>query len=126
VDGGGKTVGGGVANLDGVFLGLELGDRADWAEDLLLHDLHVLADIAEDCGLNEVSSVTMSSTTSLDRGTGLLACLNVSHDAVELELGDLRTLEGALVVWVSNIVRECPLLESLDELIIDTLLNVNS
>ncbi len=41
VDGGGETVGRGVAEADGVVFVFELGDGADGAEDLLLHYLHV-------------------------------------------------------------------------------------
>ena len=78
VDGGGETVCAGVAELDGVLLGLELGDRADRAEDLLLHDLHVFCDVGEDGGLDEVALVTLALAASLDGGTGVLACLDVS------------------------------------------------
>ena len=41
VQGGGEAVGALVADADGVVHGLELGDGADGAEDLFLHDLHV-------------------------------------------------------------------------------------
>ena len=41
----GKTVGGAIADLDGVLFRLELGDRADRAEDFLLHNLHVFTDV---------------------------------------------------------------------------------
>jgi hypothetical protein len=77
VDGGGETVCAGVAELDGVLLGLELGDRADGAEDLLFHDLHVLCDVGEDRGLDEVALVTLALATSLNGGTGVLAGLDV-------------------------------------------------
>jgi hypothetical protein len=77
VDGGGETVRGRVAELDGVLLGLELGDRADGTEDLLLHDLHIFGDVGEDGGLDEVALVTLALAASLDGGTGVLACLDV-------------------------------------------------
>lgn len=104
VEGGSETVCGGVANLDDLFLGLELGNCAYWAENLFLLDLHVLGDVGEDGGLNEVALVTLSLATSLDSGTGLLTILNVAkspsqyrnfyrnfqqalpHDAVKLKL----------------------------------------
>ena len=77
VDGGGETVCAGVAELDGVLLGLELGDRADGAEDLLFHDLHVLCDVGENRGLDEVALVTLALAASLNGGTGVLASLDV-------------------------------------------------
>ena len=77
VHGGGEAVGGVVAELDGLLLGLELSDRADRAEDLLLHDLHVLGDVGEDGGLDEVALVALALATGLDGGTGVLAGLDV-------------------------------------------------
>lgn len=75
---GSKTVCGRVAGLDGVFLGLELGDGADGAEDFLLHDLHVISDVGEDGRLNEVADIALTLATSFDCSTGLLAFVNVT------------------------------------------------
>ena len=77
VHGGGEAVGRVVAELDGVLLGLELGDGADGAENLLLHDLHVLGHVGEDGRLDEVALVTLALTTGLDGGTSVLAGLDV-------------------------------------------------
>lgn len=77
VHGGGQAVGGVVAELDRLLLGLELADRADGAEDLLLHDLHVLGHVGEDGGLDEVALVALALAASLDGGTGVLAGLDV-------------------------------------------------
>lgn len=74
----GQTISGAVANADSILLGLELGNGADGAEDLLLHDLHVLGNVGEDGGLNEVTLVTLALATSLTGGTGALAVLNVA------------------------------------------------
>lgn len=147
VHGGGETVGGGVAHADGLLLGLELGNAADGAEDLLLHDLHVLGDVGEDGRLDEVADVTLALAAGLDGRTGLLAVFDVAgrgnvsiaftgeidggfggllHDAVELHLGDLRTLEGVGGEWVANNVLRCPLLEPLNECVVDTLLHVDA
>jgi len=78
VDGGRKTVRGAVTDADGLLLSLELGDRAHWAEDLLLDDLHVLGDVGEDRWLDEVALVTCAVTTDLDLGTCVLAGLDVA------------------------------------------------
>jgi hypothetical protein len=145
VQGGGEAVGGGVAELDGLLLGLELGDRADRAEDLLLHDLHVFCDVGEDGGLDEVALVTLALAASLDGGTGVLACLdvpgdkgqfnssvrnddkaNLLHDAVELDLGNLRALESVGGEGVANNVLLCALLELLHEVVVDALLDVDT
>ena len=79
-----KTVGGAVADLDGIFLGLELGDGADGAKDLFLHDLHVLGDVAENGGLDEVALLALALAANLDGSTGLLAVLDVANYGVSL------------------------------------------
>lgn len=78
VDSSCKTVGSAVADTDCIFLGLELGDRADGSEDLLLHDLHLLVDVGEDRRLNEVTLITLTLATDLDLGSLLLTILDVS------------------------------------------------
>lgn len=78
VNGSSKTVGGVVGNLDDLFLGLELGNAAHGAENLLLHNLHVLGDVGEDGGLDEVALVSLAVTTDLDVGTCILAGLDVA------------------------------------------------
>jgi len=83
VYGGGKTIGGAVTELDGVLLGLEFGDRADGAEDLLLHDLHVFADVGEDGGFDEVALVTFALATNFNLGALLLAVVDVAKGKCE-------------------------------------------
>lgn len=124
VDGSSKAVVGVVAELDDLLLGGELGDGADGAEDLLLHDLHVVTDVGEDGGLDEVALVTVALTTSLDSSTLLLTGLDVTHDAVILELADLGALEGLVVEGVADLVLLGALLEGRHKLVIDTLLDV--
>lgn len=78
VDSSSKTVCGVVTNADGVFLGLEFGDGADGSEDLLLHDGHVVLDVGEDGGLDEVSLVALALAASDDGGTLVLTGLDVT------------------------------------------------
>lgn len=78
VDGGRETVGGGVAETDGVLLGLELGNGADGAEDLFLHDLHVLGHVGEDGRLDEVALLPVTLAANLDLGALLLALIDVA------------------------------------------------
>lgn len=86
VDSRGKTVSGEVGRLENLLLRLELGNGADGAKDLLLHDLHVLRDIGEDGRLDEVSLVAVTLAPSHNGRARLLALVNVTHDAVVLEL----------------------------------------
>jgi hypothetical protein len=51
---------------------------------------------------------------------------NLPHDSVELELRNLRTLEGVGGKGVTDDVLLSTLLEALDELLVDALLHVNS
>lgn len=126
VDSGGKTVVGVVAKLDNLLLGGELGDSANGAENLLTHDLHVGLDVGEDGGLDEVALVAVALATDLDSSTLLLTGLDVAHDAVILKLADLGTLEGLVVEGVADLVLGSALLEGLNELVVDTLLNVDT
>ena len=79
-----KTVGGAVADFDGFFLGLELGDGADGTKDLFLHDLHVIGDVTENGGLDEVALLALALAANLDGSTGLLAVLDVANYGVSL------------------------------------------
>ena len=144
--GGREAVGGRVADLDGLLLRLEFADGADGAEDLLLHNLHVLGDVGEDGGLDEVTLVALAIAADLDlgacvfagfdvAGNSLLAARSINrgvigrcslHDAVELHLRDLRALEGVLRKWVANDVLLCPLLELLNELVVNGFLHVDT
>ena len=78
--GGSKAVGGVVANADGLGLVLELGDGADRAEDLFLHDLHVFGHVGEDGGLDEVALVAVALAADLDFGAFFLAMVDVAGD----------------------------------------------
>ncbi len=77
MDGRCKTVGGSIAKTNGILLGLELGDRADGAENLFLHDLHVFGDVGEDCWLDEVALFTVTLATDFDFGAFLLSMVDV-------------------------------------------------
>lgn len=90
VHGRGETVGGGVAEADGVGLGLELGDGADGAEDLFLHDLHVLRDVGEDGGLDEVALFAVTPAARLHFGAFLFAGVDV---AIIVLVFDLKLCE---------------------------------
>ena len=78
VHGGGQTVGSGVAKLDGFLLGGKFADGADRAEDLLLHDLHLRGDVAEDGGLDEVALVAVAPAADLDFGAFFLAGVDIA------------------------------------------------
>ena len=121
-----EAISAGVCRLENLLFRFELGDGADGAEDLFLHDLHVFRDVGEDGRLDEISLITMALTTSDDGGTLLLPLFNVAHDTVILELGDLWALEGVGCEWVADLVCKSASLESLDELVVDTRLNVNT
>ena len=143
VDGGGETVGRGVAEADGVVFRLEFGDGADGAEDFFLHYLHVFGDAGENGRLDVVAFFAVALAADFHFGSLFLTSINVytsasvhknvgaeerevlPHDTVILQLGDLRTLERVRTKWVTNNVLLRPGLESFNKLIIDTLLNIN-
>jgi hypothetical protein len=121
-----KAVGSVVGSLDDLFFCAELGNGADRAEDLLLHDLHVWLNIGEDGGLDEISLLSVSLTTDLDLGTSLLALFNITHDTVILKLRDLWALKGITLEWVANLVLLCAGLESLHKFVVDAVLDIDT
>lgn len=123
---GSKAVVGGVTHLDCFFLSLELGNRANRAEDLLLHNLHLRCNIREDSRLDEVTLCAVTLASSLDSRTLFLASINVAHNAIVLKLGDLWALEGVGEEGVANLVGQRASLELLDKLVIDAFLDVNT
>ena len=143
VDGGGEAVGRRVAEADGVVFVLELGDGADGAEDFFLHDLHVFRHAREDGRLDEVALFAVALAADFDFGALFPAGVDIAafalvcgligrwqymrglpHDAVILQLGDLRTLERVRTEWVTHNVLLRSGLERFDELVIDPLLNI--
>lgn len=112
-----------VTNANSLLFGLELLNGADGAEDFFLHDLHVLIDVGEDGGLNEVAFRTVAAASNLQLGTLLLAMVDVRHDAIILQLRDLRTLEGLGVEGVANLVLLGAGLEALNEVVVDVFLD---
>ena len=123
VNGGSKTVVSVVADLDSFFLILELLDGHDGAENLFVVNLHVLGDVGEDGGVDEVTCATNSVATNGQGSTFLLAVLDVFHDSVKLDLGDLWALEGLRVERIADLVGSGTFLETLDELVVDALLD---
>lgn len=96
---------------------------ADGSENLLLDNLHVVGDVAEDGRLDVVALGTQALTTNLDLGTSSFSFLDIAHDAVELELGDLRALEGVALERVADLVLLGTGLEALKEGVVDALLD---
>jgi len=67
-----------VSDLDCLLSGLELGDGAHWAKDLLLNNFHVLGDVTEDGWLDEVALVSLALAANFNFGAGLFAVVNVA------------------------------------------------
>jgi hypothetical protein len=126
VDSGSKTVGSSVSEGDDLVDGLELGDRSNGSEDLLLHDLHVHLNISEDSRLNEVTSLSETLSSGNDGSSLSLSGLNVSHDTLELKSGNLRSLEGVLGEGVSELVLGNTGLELFNEGVVNLLLDVDT
>lgn len=78
MNGGSEAVCCRVAETDGVFFCLELGDGADGAEDLLLHYLHVFGHAGENGRLDEVALLAVALAADLHFGAFFLAGVNVA------------------------------------------------
>ena len=123
MNGGGETVRGVVAEFDGVLLVLEFRDAADGAEDLFFDDPHVGSDVGEDGGLDEIPFFAVAFAAGDDLGAGVLAVLDVAHDPVILQLGDLGALERVGVERVADDVLAGAGLEGFDEFVVDVFLH---
>lgn len=93
---------------------------------LLSSDAHVVLNISEDCGLNEISSVSMTTTSSNELRSFLLSDFDHAQNLIELLLIDLRSLLAFGVEWTTNYTLLCPLDTSLHKLIVDALLYESS
>ena len=80
---GGQAVACLVCHLNGFFFRLECLEREDGPEDLIGINLAVGGRVEEDCRLDEVTFVALSTATRQHLGI-LLAYLQEVHDAVEL------------------------------------------
>jgi len=74
------------------FLVVELDDDADGPKDLLSHDFHVRSGVREYGGLDEVALRAVALAPDENVGAVCFTRFDVAHDAVELCLGDLRSL----------------------------------
>jgi len=124
-DTGGETVVATVGTLDGLIQGAEAHDAHDGAEDLLAGDGHIVLDIGEDGGLDEVA--------------GLLNGLSSNNAVGSLALSGLDVLPDGLLLLSRNLGAHVHILESvalgallgggdelLNELLVDALLDVDA
>ena len=77
-----KTVHRVVGQSDHVFLVFEFNDHTNGTENFFLDDLHVRGSVGENGRLDEVAFGPFTFTADLDLGTGVLARLDVAHDAL--------------------------------------------
>ena len=80
----------------------EFEDGHDRAEDFFLSDLHVVLNIGENGGLDEVAFVADTIAAGEELGFFGFAGIDVAHDFVELVLVDLRTLFGIFVEGIAD------------------------
>lgn len=81
MQGSGKIVGGLVIYADNLLLRLKLTNKVEGAEDLLLQDFHIFANVREDGELDEVALVSVALTTGLDLSTSVKDSLKNRPDS---------------------------------------------
>ena len=79
VNGGREAVGGGIADLDGILFCLEFRNGAHGPENFFLDNFHVVTDVGEDGGFDEVANVAVTFTADFDLGSCFFAGVNVSR-----------------------------------------------
>jgi len=99
---------------------LKLDDYTNRTKDFLLHDLHVRLDVREDGWVDEVTFRAEAITTSVDSGAFLSTRIDITHDAIVLDLGHLRSLIGVSTEGVSDLDGTSFLGELLQELVVDS------
>jgi len=104
-DGGSESVYAVVGLADDIFLILELDDHTNGPEDLLLDDLHIWLGFRENCWLDVITLGPNAVTAKMNGRTFILSRLNVPHDAIKLELGDLWPLVGVRSEGVADLDR---------------------
>ena len=77
-----KTVHAVVRLADDIVVVLELDHNSDWAEDLLLDDLHLSCRLREDRGLDEVALRTPAGTAEVNGRASFPSGVDVAHDAL--------------------------------------------
>jgi len=123
---GGKTVERLMSLLENILNVFEFGNSNDGSENLFLHNLHLLIDTGEDCGLNEITFFAMTFAAEFDFSTLVLSGLDVIHDSCELEFRDLWTLDCLGFEWVTDNVLLCASSKFLHEFVIDIFLDVDT
>ena len=123
---GGKTVERLMSLLENILNVFEFGNSNDGSENLFLHNLHLLIDAGEDCGLNEITFFAMTFAAEFDFRSLVLSRLDVIHDSCELEFRNLWTLDCLGFEWVADnvLLRACS--EFLYEFVIDIFLDVDT
>ena len=85
-----------LAELTGFIL--EFDDNTNRTEDLFLHNFHMRLGIGEYCGIDEVSLVSESGTTSMNSSSLLFARFNVGHDTLAVIVNYFSWCEGSYIL----------------------------
>src|SRR5262249_39802825 len=93
------------------------------AEDFLLGDLHVIGDVVEHRGLDEVALAAAAIAADEEFGAFLLAGFDEPHDAIELLLGNLRPLRGLRIEGIADLLRLGFFQNFFDKLVVDLFLD---
>src|SRR5262249_44772629 len=115
-----------VAALDYLVHIPELEDVHHRPEDFLLGDLHVVGDVVEHRGLDEVALAAAAIAADEQFGALLLAGFDEAHDAVKLLLGNLWPLRGLWVEGIADLLRPGFFQDLFDKLVVDLFLDEES
>jgi len=105
------------------FLGLELDDNPNGAKNLLLDDLHMRLDVGKDGRVDIVALRAIFIASEVASSPFLLTRLDIPHNTVKLELGDLGSLISAFSKRVPYFYRLGPFRKELQEFVVDPGLN---
>src|SRR3954447_12141352 len=121
-DAGSQAIGGTVGDPQRIGLVAELDHAHDWAEDFFLRDPHLVPDIGEHRGADEVAAVADALTAGRQKRAFLLADIDIVEDALHLLFGDDRAEGCGAVGGVADADRLRALRQPLDHLVIDSLM----
>src|SRR5262249_43746495 len=101
-DAGGEAVGGAVSDAQRIGLVLELDHADDGTEDLLLRDPHLVRDIGEYRGADEIAAVADARAAGGELRAFVLADLDIVEDRAHLLLGDHGPERGGAIGGIAN------------------------
>src|ERR1700676_4406979 len=105
---------------------MKLDDTHHGTEDFLLRDPHLMSDVGENRGADEIAAIAYALAAGRQQRAFLLADIHIVEDALHLFFGDHRAERCGTVGWIAHPDRPGALRQPLDYLVVDLLVREHS